>query len=90
MIPPEFILETSATMIVGILFIVTLAQAMKIPYLASYMFLTVIFGIIPFSISAILVLLDYYEAAKWTCIVGFGLFTFWLLFSAYMQAREEQ
>jgi len=89
MIPPESILETSATMIVGILFIVTLARAIKIEAIASYMFFTAFFGIIPFSISAVLVLLEYYEPAKWACIIGFGLFTVWLLFSAYMQAREE-
>jgi hypothetical protein len=89
MIPPEYILEASTTMIIGILFIVTIAKTIKISAISSYLFFSVIFGIIPFSITAILVLLDYYEASRWACIIGFGLFTFWLLLSAYWQARGE-
>jgi len=89
MIPPEFILETSATMIVGILFIITLAKALKVPYMASLMFLFTLFGIIPFSISAILVLLEYYEAARLSCVAGFVLFTFFLTLMVFGAARNE-
>ena len=75
MVPAGSILEACATMIVGILFIATLAEAMQLK-LARSMLLFCITGVIPFSITAILVLLEFYQLAKWMGIISFVLFSF--------------
>ena len=90
MIPPEIILQVSATMIIGILFIITVGQALEWSGKASGMLFFTLFGIVPFSITAILVLLDYCEYARWTCIASFVAFTIFLTLVLYLSAKEEK
>lgn len=89
MIPPEAILEVSATMIVGILFVVTLAKAMDW-MVGRIMFSFCLFGVVPFSIAAILALLELNEASKWACIIAFGLFASFLTLAAFVGATEKE
>jgi len=46
--------------------------------------------IVPFSTAAILALLELNEAAKWACIVGFGLFALLLLLMSSTEAAREE
>lgn len=89
MIPPETILEASATMIIGILFVATIAKTLKADGLATYLFWFCLWAVVPFSASAILALLELNELAKWACIVGFISFAFWLIFMAFLGLEEE-
>ncbi len=91
MISPEAILEASATMIVGVLFVVTLWEAVtKRKYVATGMFWFCLWGLLPFSIASILVLFDYVEYAKWACAIGFASFAFWLTFLTYRWMMKEE
>jgi len=57
-------LEANATMIVGILFVVTIF-GIKIPrFVASGLLFYCITAIVPFSLSSILILLDSYDASR--------------------------
>jgi hypothetical protein len=88
---PEAILEASATMIVGVLFVVTLWEAVrKKEYVATGMFWFSIWCLLPFSIASILVLFDYVEYAKWACAIGFASFAFWLTVLAYFWMKREE
>jgi uncharacterized protein YacL len=77
MIPLEAILESAATMIIGILFVATIAETIGARPL-RFLWLFSIFGILPFSITAILALLELTEAAKWAAIFSFVLFAVFL------------
>jgi len=72
----DTILQASATMIIGVLFIVTIAQALKVEEWAMgrWLFIFCVFGIIPFTVTAVLALLELAEAAKWACIISFIVF----------------
>lgn len=77
---PETILIADAMMIVGILFVVTIGRAigLKGERIAFWMYLFCLVGIVPFSASTILALLELTELAKWACIIAFGLFAFFI------------
>jgi hypothetical protein len=82
------ILEASATMIIGILFIITLAKNIGWrPELIMAWFC--VFGIIPFSISAILALFDFTEYARWACAISFVLFASWLFVGLVYTSTEK-
>jgi len=90
MIPPETILETSATMIIGILFVVTIAKALEAQGLSGWLFWFCVWALVPFSVSAVLALLELAEPAKWACIAGFISFAFWLTLIAFLGVTEEE
>lgn len=89
----ETILIVDATMIVGILFVVTFGQAigLKRERIADWMYAFCLFGILPFTASAILALLEQTEPARWSCIIAFGVFASIItLLSWAMSARDSQ
>ena len=53
-----------------------IAQALKVEEWAMrrWLFIFCVFGIIPFTITAVLALWELAEAAKWACIIGFIVF----------------
>lgn len=72
----DTVLQVSATMIIGVLFIVTIAQALKVEdwAMGRWLFIFCVFGIIPFTVTAVLALLELAEVAKWACIISFIIF----------------
>ena len=90
MVAVEAILEASATMIVGILFVVTLAEALKVKYIGKFAFYMFFFGVAPFSISAVFALFDIVLFAVIFCATGFLYFTVLLLGIAYQSFKKEE
>jgi uncharacterized membrane protein len=71
----DTILQVSATMIVGILFVATIAEALKVKawVVGRWLFLFCLVGTIPFTVTTVLDLLDMTQT-KIACIVSFILF----------------
>lgn len=92
MVAVEAILEASATMIVGVLFVVTLAQALHVKYVGRFAFVLFLCGVVPFSFSAIFALYDSLDLAKTICMFGFLYFAVLLLTMAAMsfETGEEE
>jgi len=91
MVQIEAILQTSATMIVGILFVVTLAETLHLKHVVGRIaFVFFLCGVLPFSVSAICALFDSLELAKTFCISGFVYFAVLLLALAYRSSQEEE
>ena len=81
--------EANATMIVGILFVVTIFE-IKIPrFVASGLLFFCVIAIVPFSLSSILVLLDYCDAGRAVCIFGFIAFALFLTITAWKWSERE-
>ena len=90
MLSPEAILQASATMIVGILVVVTLAKHLELKLLGRITFMLTLFGVLPFSISAILALFELVEPATFVCMGGFLWFAVLLLGIAIIAYEPEK
>lgn len=92
MIPNETILEVSATMIVGVLFVITIIKAFDIfkKIEARVMLFFCAAGVIPFSLSAVSALFDINILANIVCSIGFMLFPSILTFVVYLSAKMEE
>lgn len=88
MISPEVILQVSATMIVGSLFLITIAKMWK-DLEATVLLVFYTATTIPFSVSAILVLLGPIEYAKGFCIVGFVFVILLISIFIFLKSKEE-
>jgi uncharacterized membrane protein len=89
MIQPEYLLQACATMIVGILFVATIWEIKGAKFFSTRMLWFCLWGVIPFSLGAILSLLNLTQYAIWICIFGFASFAIWLTVLFFSWSRKE-
>lgn len=82
-------MQANATMIVGILFVVTIFQIKAKQRIGTGLYLACIAGIIPFSVSSLEILTDSYDNARFFSGAGFILFAVMLFFYTSFWFREE-
>ena len=73
MVPYEAILQVSARMIAAIIFVSSIGTAINTEKNEDWLFIFSIFGVMPFTITAILALLNH-SYSMWACILSFIIF----------------
>ena len=89
LVAPEAILQANATMIVGILFVITIFQIKAKARVGTGLYLFCLAGVIPFSLSSVALLIDNVDSAIILSGFGFGMFALMLLMWTSLWYRKE-
>lgn len=92
MIMLDTILIVDATMIVGVLFAEAMGRALGAKQawdIAAYMSVWGYIALLPFSLSAIMGLVNFDAGALWGCGIGFGGFVAWFLLVTTIIATDK-
>jgi len=87
MISGDALVQASATIIVGILFVISIRQALGFRTTGSFFLSLVTLAIVPFALTAILVLVGQCAYARLTAILGFCCLVI-LLYVLALQTRS--
>ena len=91
MVAPEALIQANATMIVGILFVITIFQIKAKERVGTGLYFFTTAGVIPFSLSSISLLLEQNDNAIMFSSIGFAMFASMLLLWAsvwYLKEHE--
>ena len=89
MISEDALLQVSATIIVGILFVISVRQALGFRTTGSFFLALVTLAIVPFALTAILVLTNELAYARLAAIIGFCCLVV-LLYVVAWQTRSSE